>query len=65
MELTDLVAASDIVANKTMFRTSTKNEFWLYEYQPCFNGSETFVDDLTVYSGKVYSSMSKSKSKSK
>ncbi|KAK7506559.1 hypothetical protein BaRGS_00002034, partial [Batillaria attramentaria] len=53
MEFDEILQASNVVGNKTMFRTATRNEFWLYEYQPCFNDSDYLMADLTVYNGKV------------
>jgi hypothetical protein len=48
-----MIASSDVVGNKTMFRTTTRNDFWLYEFKPCFNDTDALMEDLTVYNGKV------------
>ena len=53
MEFSKLLSESLVLGNKTMFRMTTKNKFWLYEFQPCFNDTAFLMQDLNVYNGKV------------
>ncbi|CAG5132505.1 unnamed protein product, partial [Candidula unifasciata] len=53
LSLNMLMNRSSLVANKTLYPITTGNPFFMYQYGTCFNGTDSLLDDLSTFAGKI------------
>ena len=53
LPMEELLGVSDFISERTIFPSSTRNRFAMYQYGSCFNGSGDSLTDLQAYNGKI------------
>lgn len=53
LTMEQMIASSELITNRTIFRTSTSNYLGLYQRAGCFNSTSELLDDLSVFGGKI------------
>ncbi|XP_059168339.1 uncharacterized protein LOC131950275 [Physella acuta] len=53
LTLEQTIGSSELITNRTIFRTSSSNYLGLYQRAGCFNSTSELLDDLSVFGGRI------------